>query len=265
MQRPGTAAYRRAMEVALTAAFTAVMAVLLLIPSLRTRAREQPLQADPLLLESSEDYLDPRPVPEAPKPDAPPLLVEPEALPWRDDFDSLDAWRQWRGPRPQIRAGMLGFVAQPDYYPVIYTRAPLLIGEADIEVRVRCNGGLFEMGIARSLGTPWLELGGRLNNTRVRDGLYIYLNRRDLPQVAGVDVLAGDLLQLQTQGPSPRATPPEFSTLRLSLRRQSFELTVDGQECVADRLQWSETPCVIYLGSEWGESWVDYIQVTPAQ
>ena len=189
-------ALRRALEIAVTVALTCLIALLVIIPGSRREAKQQLLDRDPLLARSTEDYLDPRPVPEAPRPEDPPDTTPPGHGPWRDDFDDLGQWRQWRGPRPMITDGMLELVARPEYWPVLDQVRPWMLGPADIEVRVRCQGSLFEMGIAEAVGTPWRELGGRLNCTRVCDGVFVYINRSVAPHVAGLDILAGDVLEL---------------------------------------------------------------------
>jgi len=241
---------RRILEIAATVALTSVLALLLVVPGMRREAEQQLLKLDPLVTRSAEEYLDPRPVPEAPGPNDPPEPGEPGTGPWRDDFDNLSQWRQWRGPRPTLRDGKLEIVSQPDYWPVFYQRRPWIIGAADIEVRVRCQASLFEIGIAEASGTPWRELGGRLNCTRVRDGLFIYLNRSHSPHVAGLDSLAGDLLQFQTQGPVPRRRLDEFSVMRIELRPHQVSLLVDGATVVRESLQWEPKARRLYIGSD---------------
>jgi len=256
-------ALRRALEIAVTAALTCVLALLLVIPGMRRQAQEDLLKLDPLVMRSAEEYLDPRPVPEAPSPEDPPEPVEPGSGRWRDDFDDLAAWKQWRGPRPAVREGMLQIISQPDHWPVFYQAKPWLIGEADIELRVRCQGSLFEMGVAEAVGSPWRELGGRLNCPRVVDGLFVYLNRSSSPHVAGLDHLAGDVLQVQTQGPVERRRLDEFSVLRLELRKGSAALFVDGGLCVRESFEWREKARRLYIGSAGGDTWLDYITITP--
>lgn len=256
-------ALRRALEVVGTIALTCVLALLLVIPGMRRGAQEQLLQLDPLVTRSTEEYLDPRPVPEAPGPEDPPESTEPGTGLWRDDFDDLSQWLQWRGPRPVVEGGKLEIVVQPDFWPVFYQRRPWLIGEADLEVRVRCQASLFEMGIADAIGSPWRELGGRLNCTRVRDGLFVYLNRNTSPHVAGLDSLAGDVLRFQTQGPVPRRRLDEFSVLRVELRAEHVTLLVDGTAVVREQLDWQARPRRIYIGSDGGNTSVDHIEIRP--
>lgn len=244
-------------------ALTCALALLLVIPGMRRKAQQQLLQLDPLVARSVEGYLDPRTVPEAPGPDQPPDATPPGSGPWRDDFNDLRQWRQWRGPRPELRAGQLHIVSQPGFWPVFYQARPWLVGPADIEVRVRCQGSSFEMGIAEAHGSPWQELGGRLNCARVHDGLFVYLNRSDSPHVAGIDRLAGDVLLLQTQGPVPRRRLDEFSLIRLEVREHYIALIVDGATVARENIDWSAKARRIYIGSGYGHTVVDYIAILP--
>ena len=61
---------RRALEIAVTVALTCAIALLVVIPGMRSEAQRQLLQLDPLAMRPSDDLIDPRTVPEAPRPEA---------------------------------------------------------------------------------------------------------------------------------------------------------------------------------------------------
>lgn len=263
--RPAGLSTRRVVEIATTLILTAILAVGVVVHALR-QGDKLPWPHGFAVATEAEgaDYLDARPAPEAPHPDDAPLMVEAGAGPWREDFENLDGWLRWRGPLARIESGDLLIAHQPGYEPVLYATQPWVFSEGVLEVRMQCDRSGFGMGLGEFRGTPWRELGGRMNSPNVRDGLFIYMNRRSLPHVVGLHDSANDVNQFQTQAPISKVPLGSSSTLQLTLRPNSVALAVDDVEYLVEQLEWSDAPRRIYLGTTQADTRVEWMRYVPA-
>ena len=120
------------------------------------------------------------------------------------------------------------------------------------------------MGLGEFRGTPWRELGGRMNSPAVRDGLFIYVNRRSIPHVAGLYYAANDVSAFRTQAPLATIPPGASFTLALSLKPNSVALAIDGVDYLDEELEWSAAPRRIYLGATQADTRVEWMRYMPA-
>ncbi len=263
--RPAGLSTRRVVEVAATLMLTALVTVGVVVHALRQGDKlpwPHGFAVSSATMEADEK--DARAAPEAPLPDDPPLLIETGTGAWREEFEDMDGWLRWRGPLASIENGSLLITHQAGYEPLMYAAQPWVFGDGVLEVRLRCDRSGFGMGLAEFRGTPWRELGGRLNSPEVRDGLFIYVNRRSMPHVTGVHHATNDVNQFQTQAPISKVPLGASFTLQLIFKPDSVALAIDGVEYLVEKLEWSDAPRRIYLGTTQADTRVEWMRYVPA-
>jgi len=255
---------RRLVEIVATTVLIAILAIAVVVRAVRSGEKlPWPPGVDFAAATPVDNYLDPRPAPEAPAADDPPIMLEAGKGAMREDFDSLAGWLRWRGPQSAIEEGALTIFDQPEYAPVLYRETPWNMAAGELEVRLQCTEGGFTLGLAEFRGTPWRELGGRLNQSEVRDGLFVYVNRYTRPHTAGMDYRVNDVQQFQTQAPIPLTDADEWFTLRIALAPEGAALAVDDVEYIAEVFDWPNVPRRIYMGTVTADTEVDYLAWSP--
>jgi hypothetical protein len=189
---------------------------------------------------------------------------------WREDFDTLEAWRCERGRPATISDGLVTLHDAPAL-PSLYARKqPLRFQAADLVVSARCAaGGFLHIGVAQAVAGRSSELVDPGHTPVVRNGVELRLVWHD-PE-GGVGWMrwkrdGHDWISLPL--PESAFPPDEFVTVTARIRPDGCTVSVDGELHVEytvprDALRWRDAPYRIYLGAWQADPEIDSIELRP--
>jgi len=184
---------------------------------------------------------------------------------WRDDFDDLGGWVEWAGDAA-ASGGVLTLTDRDGGGTIILQQRPLKYAAADLQMRVRSDGGVFSLGVAAAAAGPIAELWGSRDTCAPRDGITLDVDFRSgdgsggrLRWMREGQELLGVLTQA---GPLPRG---DFALIGLSLRPHGCRVAIGGRQAGEIGIPWDEGAYRLYLGTRHAPSEVDYIGLSVPQ
>ncbi|MBD3293501.1 MAG: hypothetical protein GF393_11295 [Armatimonadia bacterium] len=195
--------------------------------------------------------------------DGPEKLAQVTDGTWRDDFHDMGRWVVWTGEADLTADGALQLRDRPDAGTIVLQKRPLLLDAAEIEIRVKSDGGLFQMAVAASGEGPPTELVGTRDCCVPRDGLGLDLDFASASGEAGRLRWMRDGSEMLSVVTQDRPLPPgEWANVNLSLGPQRCELALDGRTGAEIAMPWKEGSYRIYLGSRGADARVDHVALT---
>ncbi|MFW5868433.1 MAG: hypothetical protein ACOCX2_11490 [Armatimonadota bacterium] len=213
-------------------------------------------------------------LPASPRPEPPEPSDEVRNAPvledvWREDFDTLDAWRLERGKPATIDDGCVTLRDAPADAPMYAQKQPLRFEAADLIIRARAPSGYLHVGVARAVAGPASELTDPPNAPKPRDGLELKLDWTPDDELSNLVRWKLDGHHWFSMPIHDAALPTEvFTTVVVRIRPDGFSVEVDGNErgryeSPRPELRWREGAYRIYLGATGGDPEVDFIELRP--